>query len=220
MYRLDGIQLVTWPTLLLIIVCQLKTSLTSGGLGSLHTPSTTMSGSCWVSCTMFWRYIDCLAVLWPCDTLQILKDATLYFSHGTPNLAMVIPAMDYINEKFTNYLLMKDTLDPEIWAAIGLAKKTLNRYYEWMDFSELYCTAMGKFICIYWMDLLILLSIVLHPCHKLEYFQQAGWKPAWIRTAHNLVWTMFDESYATHHVPGELDESSMNDQANSHCFVT
>ena len=46
--------------------------------------------------------------------LQILKDTTLYFSHGTPNLAMVIPAMDYIDEKFTNYLLMKDTLDPAI----------------------------------------------------------------------------------------------------------
>ncbi|KIM55496.1 hypothetical protein SCLCIDRAFT_30352 [Scleroderma citrinum Foug A] len=48
------------------------------------------------------------------DVLKILKDATLYFSRGTLNLAMVIPVMDYINEKFTNYLLMKDTLDPEI----------------------------------------------------------------------------------------------------------
>jgi len=74
--------------------------------------------------------------------LQILKDATLFFSHSTPNLAMVIPAIDYINETFTNGTL-DQTLDPAIKAAIGLAKKTLNRYYSLTDLSDLYCIAMG-----------------------------------------------------------------------------
>ncbi|KIK20437.1 hypothetical protein PISMIDRAFT_64311, partial [Pisolithus microcarpus 441] len=32
---------------------------------------------------------------------DVLKDAMLFFSHGTPNLPMVILAMDYINEVFT-----------------------------------------------------------------------------------------------------------------------
>jgi hypothetical protein len=36
---------------------------------------------------------------------QILKNPTLYFSHGTPNLATVIPAMDHIETVFTNATL-------------------------------------------------------------------------------------------------------------------
>jgi hypothetical protein len=35
------------------------------------------------------------------DTLKIFKDATLFFSRGTPNLATVIPAMDLIDEHLT-----------------------------------------------------------------------------------------------------------------------
>ncbi|KIL61192.1 hypothetical protein M378DRAFT_48619, partial [Amanita muscaria Koide BX008] len=72
----------------------------------------------------------------------ILKDATLYFSREMPNLAMVIPAMDYIDETFTNGILNKRKLDPAIRAAIGLAKKTLNRYYTLTDSSDLYRIAM------------------------------------------------------------------------------
>ena len=75
---------------------------------------------------------------------QVLKDATLFFSCSTPNLAMVIPAMDYIDEVFTTGMLQKDTLDPAIRAAVGLAKKTLNKYYECTDASKLYHIAMGE----------------------------------------------------------------------------
>jgi hypothetical protein len=32
---------------------------------------------------------------------QILKDATTFFSHSTPNLATVIPVMDHIDNTFT-----------------------------------------------------------------------------------------------------------------------
>lgn len=57
---------------------------------------------------------------------------------------MVIPAMDYIDESFTKGMLKKRTLDPAIHTAIGLAKKTLNRYYSLTDSSDLYHIAMGK----------------------------------------------------------------------------
>ncbi|KIK17267.1 hypothetical protein PISMIDRAFT_111858, partial [Pisolithus microcarpus 441] len=77
------------------------------------------------------------------DVLKILKDATLFFSRGTPNLAMVIPAMDYINEVFTTGMLDEERFDPSIHAAVGLAKKTLNKYYSLMDTSDLYRIAMG-----------------------------------------------------------------------------
>ena len=75
---------------------------------------------------------------------QVLKDAMLFFSRSTPNLVMVIPAMDYIDEVFTTGMLQRNMLDPAICAAVGLAKKTLNKYYECTDASKLYHIAMGK----------------------------------------------------------------------------
>jgi hypothetical protein len=74
---------------------------------------------------------------------KILKDATLFFSCSTPNLATVIPAMDLIDEVFTI-----NTVDhcytPSICLALGIAKKTLNHYYELTDGSDMYHIAMGK----------------------------------------------------------------------------
>ncbi|KIM68548.1 hypothetical protein SCLCIDRAFT_105396, partial [Scleroderma citrinum Foug A] len=80
---------------------------------------------------------------------DILKDATLFFSHGAPSLAMVIPAIDYIDEMFAPSILSNNILNPAIKAAIKQARKTLNRYYKWTDASDLYCIAMGTcFVCI------------------------------------------------------------------------
>ncbi|KAK7452739.1 hypothetical protein VKT23_012140 [Stygiomarasmius scandens] len=46
--------------------------------------------------------------------LKILKDATKFFSrHDVPNLATVIPAMDYINSKFSSFIA-SPSLDPAI----------------------------------------------------------------------------------------------------------
>lgn len=75
---------------------------------------------------------------------KILKDATLFFSRSTPNLATVIPAMDLIDARMTTY--SRDTkYSPSIHAAVRLAKKTLDRYYELTDTSEVYRIAMSKF---------------------------------------------------------------------------
>jgi hypothetical protein len=75
-----------------------------------------------------------------------LKDATLYFSRGSPNLAAVIPAMDHIDTVFTNAALPSSNLNPAIRVAVGIAKKTLNRYYSLTDASESYRVAMSKLI--------------------------------------------------------------------------
>ncbi|KAG2338200.1 hypothetical protein BDR05DRAFT_978260 [Suillus weaverae] len=74
---------------------------------------------------------------------DILKDTTLYFSHSTPNLATVIPAMDHIDEKLTSYSHNKKYA-LSIRAAVELVKKTLNHYYELTDSSEVYRIAMGS----------------------------------------------------------------------------
>ncbi|KAG2352939.1 hypothetical protein BDR07DRAFT_1201383, partial [Suillus spraguei] len=66
---------------------------------------------------------------------DVLKDTTLYFSRATPNLAMVIPAMDHIDAMFTSGLIQKNLLKPAIQSVIQFAKRTLNRYYSRTDKS-------------------------------------------------------------------------------------
>lgn len=77
-----------------------------------------------------------------CDT-QILKDATLFFSRATPNLATTIPAMDHIDQVLTSNSL-DNHFTLAIRAALGTAKKTLNHYYQLTDDSEVYRIAMGE----------------------------------------------------------------------------
>ena len=119
---------------------------------------------------------------------------------------MVIPTMDYIDKVFTNGALKKEVLHPAIRAVIGLGKRTLNHYYSLTDSSELYRIAMGKqltVINVYTYSHSF--SIVLHPCHKLEYFKLAGWKPPWIATACKLVNDRYDKSYAAYHTSEDSD---------------
>ncbi|KIK31981.1 hypothetical protein CY34DRAFT_102420, partial [Suillus luteus UH-Slu-Lm8-n1] len=89
----------------------------------------------------------------------------------------VIPAMDLIDQWMTMY--SRDTkFLLSIRSAFGLAKKTLDRYYQLTDKSEVYRIAM-----------------VLHPHHKLSYFKSAGWEDAWIKTTEDLVRKEFERSY-------------------------
>ncbi|KIL55066.1 hypothetical protein M378DRAFT_57248, partial [Amanita muscaria Koide BX008] len=102
---------------------------------------------------------------------DIFKDATLFFSREiAPNLAMVIPAMDHIDEVFeTNMTTSK--YSPAITAALRIGKYTLNRYYTKTDYSETYRIAMGKYSYIDLCIILMHLFPVLHPRHKLVYFR-------------------------------------------------
>ncbi|KAG2044294.1 hypothetical protein BDR03DRAFT_849942, partial [Suillus americanus] len=77
----------------------------------------------------------------------------------TPNLAMVISAIDHIDNVSTNCIVRDDHLDPAISAALGLAKQTLNGCYSHFDSSEVYHIAM-----------------VLHPRYKLSHFWSACWQ--------------------------------------------
>ena len=56
--------------------------------------------------------------------------------------------MDLIDEHLTTRSLDTD-LNIAVRASLGLAKKTLNRYYAKTDDSELYRIAMGTFNSIY-----------------------------------------------------------------------
>ena len=79
---------------------------------------------------------------------EIFKDATLFFSHGTPNLATVIPAMDHIDHVLAtssrgHYFSLL------ICAALVLGKNTINRYYNKTDHSETYRIAMSTLLIVF-----------------------------------------------------------------------
>lgn len=88
-----------------------------------------------------------ISCLWHSDPLpsQILEDATTFFSHSTPHLAQIIPAMDLIDAKLAT-LSIDETKPSSIRAAATLAKHTLNRYYQATDLSETYRIAMGTYV--------------------------------------------------------------------------
>ena len=77
------------------------------------------------------------------NTLQIFKDATMFFSWATPNLATVIPAMDIIDKCLTTDS-RKRSLSVTIHVAISVAQTMMNKYYTKTDLSEVYRIAMGK----------------------------------------------------------------------------
>ncbi|KIM57562.1 hypothetical protein SCLCIDRAFT_130247, partial [Scleroderma citrinum Foug A] len=69
----------------------------------------------------------------------------VFFTFNHPNLAMVIPVMDYyVDSALTTSLLNKEQLNPAIHATLGLTKHTLNKYYSSTDLSKLYQIMMGK----------------------------------------------------------------------------
>ncbi|KAF8797538.1 hypothetical protein BYT27DRAFT_7219086 [Phlegmacium glaucopus] len=86
--------------------------------------------------------------------------------------------------KLRQYELSKDNwnfahqLQDVLKAALAIGKKTLNWYYNKTDHSEVFRIAM-----------------VLHPCHKLQYFKNAGWQDDWIEQVEEIVCTEFDLSY-------------------------
>ncbi len=59
-----------------------------------------------------------------------------------PNVTMVIPAMDHIDSKLATDV-SDDTYLLSIQAALAVGKKTLNRYYDKTDHSEIFRIAMG-----------------------------------------------------------------------------
>ena len=50
-------------------------------------------------------------------------------------------------------------------------------------FYYFYCVSQANFY------------LVLHPKHKLKYFEQAGWENEWVEKAEELVRTEFERSY-------------------------
>ena len=103
--------------------------------------------------------------------------------------------MDHIDEH-----LATATIDNKyplvIKAALVIGKRTLNHYYDKTDHSEVFRIVMGShfFMLLHFFSYLLL---VLHPCHKLQYFENAGWQDEWIERAEEIVCMEFDLSYGS-----------------------
>jgi len=78
--------------------------------------------------------------------IQIFKDATLFFSCGTPNLATVILAMDLIDKVLTTSSISSSKYSLAICAALTIGKRTLDKYHGKTGESKLYHIAMGTFL--------------------------------------------------------------------------
>jgi hypothetical protein len=108
--------------------------------------------------------------------------------------------MDHIDEHLATTAI-DNNYRLAIKAALAIGKKTLNRYYDKTDHSEIFRISMGtKFLAVYFKTISYL-KLVLHPRHKLQYFKNAGWRDDWIERAEEIVRTQFDLSY------GSLDTS-------------
>lgn len=57
--------------------------------------------------------------------------------------------------------------------------------------------------------------LVLHPKHKLKYFEKQGWDDTWITTAKEIVKEEFKKNYAAYAIRKEKKVSNLSTKA---CF--
>ncbi len=120
---------------------------------------------------------------------------------------MVIPAMDIIDGMFAMTMEAPDMFCLAIYAALAVGSKTLNKYYNKTDNSEVYHISMGAFL--FWLSTSLLTDIllVLYPQHKLEYFKKNGWRDSWIKAAYDIICAKFNRSYASMNTVLEGDDT-------------
>ena len=127
-----------------------------------------------------------------------------YFSCGTPNLATVIPAMNFINDTLTTSFESPQRYSLAIHAALTIGKRTLSKYYNKTGESKVYYIAMSMLLAFSVHYMFLTAILVLHPCHKLEYFRKNNWDEPSIEAARDLVQDVFDESYHELDVEGAM----------------
>lgn len=119
--------------------------------------------------------------------------------------------MDHIDTYFTNTIKPDGDSNRAIRAAIGLGKKTLNRYYSNTDAVEVYRIAMSTLCLFFVPNSSTDIYTVLHPRHKLEYFKTAAWEQDWMETAEALVRDEFERSYSALPVADEEGDKGDSD---------
>ena len=121
--------------------------------------------------------------------------------------------MDHIDTHLATSL-QDDSLSVALHATLAIGKKTLNRYYNKTDLSEIYRVAMGMYYFHYFTIFTTYFSVilVLHPRHKMKYFKSAGWEEDWIQTARKIIRSEFDRTYAFMDIEVETQAGSAEDK--------
>jgi hypothetical protein len=135
----------------------------------------------------------------------------------------VIPAMDHIDKVLATSSDSPHQFTLAIHAALAIGKRAMNHYYNKTDYSDIYWITMGTNL----FDSLLLLQtvfLVLHPCHKLEYFKKQKWEVPWVQDTHEIVRRKFDHSYTTVAVCSQKDDVQVANRglvcySNSHLQV-
>ena len=103
--------------------------------------------------------------------------------------------MDHIDEHLAT-AATNNKYSPAIQAALALRKRTLNQYYDMTDHSELYHIAMRMYyVSSISSEFKLIFLSVLHPRHKLQYFQRAHWDLEWVTAAEKILRDEFDRMY-------------------------
>lgn len=116
---------------------------------------------------------------------QIFKAASKKFSASTPNIAMVIPVMDSIDDKLLAIARDRNH-HPAIRIATLKAKNLLNKYYALTDASNIYRIAIRKSDMLFFTSLSSDCSqppLELHPWFRGRYFELRKWPIEWRRAA-------------------------------------
>lgn len=120
----------------------------------------------------------------------------MFFSHSTLNLVTIIPVMDVINEKLMTNSLDCLKFEAPIHTALGLAKKTLNRYYNLTDSVEVYQITMGMYF-LYFLYLNTLIYVITQ-CYTLNTSSNISNMPAGRMSGSTLWSALFAMSMSTH----------------------
>src|SRR5271168_747090 len=76
---------------------------------------------------------------------------------------------------------------------------------------------MFTFLTILMTDFSVIL--VLHPRHKLKYFEMAGWEEEWIQTARQIVRSEFDRTYAFMDIKVDTGADDAEDKVRVHILI-
>jgi len=117
--------------------------------------------------------------------------------------------MDHIDRHLTT-AATKDEYKPSIKAALAMGKKLLNKYYSYTDHSEMYRIVMGMGFVFHILSSSLIIALVLHPSHKLEYFKTADWDDKWQEAAVDIVRTEFERAYVDFEVDDDDDGNEVS----------
>lgn len=123
--------------------------------------------------------------------------------------------MDKLDEKFATGVLDDRVLSAPLQHAVLIGKRTMNKYYELSNSSDIYRMSMGTSSCFAELLSHMNVLLVLYPSYKTTYFERLKWSKSWIDKALRITreaWKHFKPSHI------DMDQSGRSNPSVSNCF--